>query len=388
MQHRKMPGLIRKGETWHIEKRTKYAPGGRLRESTGTSDYEEAERYLVRRLEQLRQAAVYGVRPTRTFEEVATQYLLANEAKDSILDDAMHLQRVMEVLGRDMPIEQIHAGTLQRYIQEEKKRGLKTKSINNALGVVRHMLNQAASEWMDEHGLTWLKTAPKIKLLKVTDAAKPYPLSFDEQSKLVKALPAHLQRMVLYKANTGTREQEVCGLRWDWEVAVPEMKTSVFIVPGEAVKNDEDRLVVHNRIASSIIEERRALRPTDHEEVCAAHNGEACNCAFTYVFTFKGKRIGKMNNTAWKRAWRTAGLPVNDQVKRGVHNLKHTFGRRLRAAGVPYETRQVLLGHKNGDLTTHYSAAELGELIDAAELVCGDGVRKTPALVVLKRKTA
>ncbi len=53
-----------------------------------------------------------------------------------------------------------------------------------------------------------------------------------------------------------------------------------------------------------------------------------------------------------------------------VHDLKHTYGRRLRAAGVPLKTRRVLLGHKNGDITTHYSAPELQELIDVAERVC------------------
>ncbi|MCP5148531.1 MAG: hypothetical protein H6986_10460 [Pseudomonadales bacterium] len=47
-------------------------------------------------------------------------------------------------------------------------------------------------------------------------------------------------------------------------------------------------------------------------------------------------------------------------------NLKHTFGRRLRAANVPLETRKVLLGHASGDITTHYSAPELGELLDVA----------------------
>jgi 2C-methyl-D-erythritol 2,4-cyclodiphosphate synthase len=71
-----------------------------------------------------------------------------------------------------------------------------------------------------------------------------------------------------------------------------------------------------------------------------------------------------------------------------VHDLKHTFGRRLRAAGVPIETRKVLLGHRNGDITTHYSAPELEELIDAANKVCGEKSGKTPALVVLKQKAA
>jgi len=43
--------------------------------------------------------------------------------------------------------------------------------------------------------------------------------------------------------------------------------------------------------------------------------------------------IVKQNCVAcdWRPAWRKAGLPVNDEYKRGVHNLKHTFGRRLRA---------------------------------------------------------
>lgn len=67
--------------------------------------------------------------------------------------------------------------------------------------------------------------------------------------------------------------------------------------------------------------------------------------------------------------------------------MKHTLGRRLRAAGVPLETRKVLLGHKNGDITTHYSEPELEELIEAANRVCGEKSGKSPALVVLKRKT-
>ena len=71
-----------------------------------------------------------------------------------------------------------------------------------------------------------------------------------------------------------------------------------------------------------------------------------------------------------------------------MHDLKHTFGRRLRAAGVPLEARKVLLVHRNGDITTHYSAPELEELIEAANRVCERKYGKSPALVLLKQKTA
>jgi hypothetical protein len=65
-----------------------------------------------------------------------------------------------------------------------------------------------------------------------------------------------------------------------------------------------------------------------------------------------------------------------------VHDLKKTFGRRLRAAGMSFEDRQDLLGHGSGRITTHYSAAELASLLEAANRVCEAGSRKTPAVVV------
>jgi integrase len=115
-------------------------------------------------------------------------------------------------------------------------------------------------------------------------------------------------------------------------------------------------------VAKSVVDEVRG----QHEE---------------YVFIYRGKPIFQMNNTAWQRARREIGLP-----KLRIHDLKHTFGRRLRSAGVSNETRKVLLGHRNGDITTHYSAPELEELIEAANRVCEQKSGKTPALVVLKQK--
>ncbi len=149
-------------------------------------------------------------------------------------------------------------------------------------------------------------------------------------------------------------------LRWDWEVAVPELATSVFIIPGCVVKNGDDRLVVLNRIAHAIVQARRGKHGT-------------------HVFAFRGKPVYRMLNSAWKTARTRAELP---QVR--VHDLKHTFGRRLRAAGVSFEDRQDLLGHRSGRITTHYSAAELTRLIEAADKVCDRGDRK-PDLVILKR---
>jgi integrase len=360
---KKTPGLTKIGEIWHIDKRI---IGRRLCESCRTSDLVEAEAYLTKRTEEIRKATLYGERPIRTFRMAATKYLQENMHKASIGVDAMHLRHMDPYVG-DLRLDQIHDGTLAAFIEVKKKAGNRGKSINNALGVVRHILNLAARSWRDEYGITWLDTPPLITMRTPQDSAKPYPLTWEEQNRLFAELPAHLGRMCLYKVNTGTRDQEVCKLRWDWEYQAEEIGRSVFVIPATFVKNREDRLVILNDVAWDVVNSVRG----QHDD---------------FVFTYRGNPVGSIHNSAWKRAWRAAGLPTDREWTKGVHNLKHTYGRRLRAAGVGFEDRQDLLGHKNGRITTHYSAAELGHLLECANSVCDNSSRKTTELTLIRVK--
>ncbi len=166
-------------------------------------------------------------------------------------------------LGHDrVCLDRMHMGTLQPWVANRRAAGRATGTINHGLQIVRRILNLAASEWVDEQGLTWLHGAPKIKLLPNVTKQPPYPMSWDEQARLFRELPDYLAEMALFAVNTGCRDQEVCRLQWAWEVKVPALATMVFIVPGARVKNGDDRLVVLNRIARSIIEARRGLHPT------------------------------------------------------------------------------------------------------------------------------
>jgi len=87
-----------------------------------------------------------------------------------------------------------------------------------------------------------------------------------------------------------------------------------------------------------------------------------------------------MLSTGWRQARIKADL---SQVR--VHDLKHTFGRRLRAAGVSFEDRQDLLGHRSGRITTHYSSAELQNLFEAGNRVCEK--QKSGVVLTLLRNT-
>ena len=138
--------------------------------------------------------------------------MLEHQHKRSLIDDAMHLKQLDPFIG-DLPLNQVHIGTLQQFIDFKRQNGSRTKSINNALGVVRRILNLSARLWRDEGGLTWLETPPLIPMLPVRDAVPAYPLSRDELQRLLPALPPHLARMTLFAVHTGLREQEICGLR-------------------------------------------------------------------------------------------------------------------------------------------------------------------------------
>jgi hypothetical protein len=63
-----------------------------------------------------------------------------------------------------------------------------------------------------------------------------------------------------------------------------------------------------------------------------------------------------------------------------------TYGHRLRVAGVGFEDRKLLLGHKSDHVTTHYSAPEIGALIEASEKVCALRARKGHELTIVRAR--
>ncbi len=122
-----------------------------------------------------------------------------------------------------------------------------------------------------------------------------------------------------------------------------------------------------------------------------------------WVFPYQGRAIAKMNDSAPEEGEGSRGNEVARRDERSsaqgirastrfkalcrTRHKRHRFGRRLRAAGVSFEDRQVLLGYQNGSVTTHYSAPDIGNLIDAANRVATTEQRKIDAMTILRRKT-
>ena len=324
----------------------------------------EARAQVSREAEQRRMAAVYGVRPTVAFRELATIYLedQAERGKASLPDEARWIAWMEPFIG-DCPLAEIYDETLRPLVAASKEAGNKTRTIRAKLEVIRHMLHLAARKYRHPISkLTLLAEAPLITLPAMTDKRPPYPLTWAEQRLLFQELPDHLAAMALYTVNTGCRDEEVTGLQWAWEqrATIRGKERSVFVLP--TTKNGAPRAVVLNDVAQSVIEAQRGTHST-------------------YVFTYKGNRVNAVNQSAWRKARVRAAEKYPAALRTAppagfcdlhFHDLRHTVGRRLRAAGVVNETRADILGHRNGNMTTHYSQGELTELFDAVQLIAAE----------------
>jgi integrase len=298
----------------------------------------------------------------------------------------------------DMFIDEMHDGSFNEYRKARrfptaprpKRRKIKPLSnatLNRHIGVAARVLKDCATKWRDERSnLTWLVQAPWINTSEPHQKRQPYPLDWAEQRLFFSELVPHLQVIAEFGANSGARDQEICALEWAWEHRIPELDTpelrrSVFVIPADFAKNRTDnpkpRLLVLNDVAQRIVDSLRGQHPR-------------------FVFTYEDyrghrDRLYTVLTTGWKAARRRAAARYMEELGREppegfrrlrVHDLRHTFGRRLRAAGVSLEDRQDLLGHEAGRVTTHYSAPEVGNLIQAANQVIKS--RGSPERTVLR----
>lgn len=81
-------------------------------------------------MEEIRQAQIYGVRPSRTFEQAAAKFVIENQHKRSIDDDIGRLKGLMPWIGA-MPLEKIHMGSLQPWIESRQKKGVSAGTIRS-----------------------------------------------------------------------------------------------------------------------------------------------------------------------------------------------------------------------------------------------------------------
>lgn len=266
----------------------------------------------------------------RTFGDAAAQYLSEFDGKCKQRQEYA-LDPVLKYV-RDLPLIDVDDLALQQY-KEERKQQVMAGTVNKEITTVTAVLNKAARVWR------WIPSAPMIQRVK-GPIRKPYPITWPEQAALFGFLTESLQRICIFAVNTGVRRGEIFKLRWTDEREINGVK--LFIL--RETKNGHDRPVILNRLARRTV---NAMRGSNRAHV------------------FPIRSISKPFNKAWIKA----GLPDHPLIRKGIHNLRHTFGHRLRTEGISPEDRDALLGHSNHSLTQHYALPDLERLAGMVELI-------------------
>lgn len=349
--------------------------GHRIFQRLGKVSQAEAEERLARERARVEEQLALELRrgSDRLWADAARKYLIECQANKVRTLDLIgyHVKLLLPYIG-GQPLAEICNDSLEDFKADRQDEGVKNATINRSLEVVRTTLNRAARVWRDG-GKPWLSAPPLIEMLDENAQKRPAcPISWAEQAMLLPKLPAHLADMVEFAVNTGARDENVCGLRWEWEVRVPELQRSVFVIPPEFYKTNRTHVLVLNDTAWRIVERQRGK----HETFVFVYRRERVkNLDMEPAMEYH--RVGTMNNTAWQSARKVAGL---EKVR--IHDLRHTYGQRLRDAGVSAEDRALLLGHATDDMPSHYAVAVVENLVTAANSVARTRDRTTLLKVV------
>jgi integrase len=350
----------------------KWYRGERIYARLGRVSQEEAEAWIRRKQAEIDAKRENELREgdSKLFRVAAGKYLLELQRQPDVRTMetiAGHILLLNQWVG-DVPLWQVCNDTFADFKSDrlagrsrdgKQVRKVKPATVNRSLEVARTVLNRAARVWRT-HGKPWLGAAPLIEMLEEeTTKRKPRPLSWAEQAKLLPLLPPHLERMALFALNTGARDENVCGLRWAWEVQVPEIGRSVFVVPASEFKGKRKHVLILNDAAWQIVESQRGR---DAEFVFVYRRERVKH--MDREPAMKYHRVRTMNNTAFQTARTKAGLSGHR-----VHDFRHTFAQRLRAAGVSEEDRALLLGHAVEGMAQHYATAEIARLVELANKV-------------------
>jgi integrase len=313
----------------------------------------QAEREL-RRLREIDgpRAAPTGQRVTmeEAGAELCRRLELKGRRKSHRMTVASDLRNHIVPFFGGMTIDRITSEDIERYVAA-KRRTLAIKTIRNHVGTMHSVFEVGLRKgWCQRNPVkladrpTIKKTETRIQFLELAEVEKllaaPYP---DDAFGRIEPT------LYLTAAMTGLRQGELIGLRWrDVDFDARKIRVVAPYVRGEfgdpkSVGSGRS-VPMAERVAVALRElHERSLYRTDRDLVfCHPESGKPLD---------RSKLVRR-----FKQALDRVGV---HQIT--FHELRHTFGTRMAAAGTPLRTLQHWMGHADSKTTqvyAHYQPSE------------------------------
>ena len=306
----------------------------------------QAERELRRKIESASMVVAVGDR--RTIEEAGSDLIDHLEAlgrKPSTLTTYRSLLRAHLVprLG-DKTLDRVEAQHVEVMIRVMRRNGAGPKLISNALALLFQIFQYGRRKgWCELNPCEWVDR-PKVEAHQDIRY-----LTMDEVEALRAALPddgmyaATDQALLLTAVMTGLRQGELLALRWrdiDWPAARVRVRQNYVRGNWGTPKSRRGSRSVPlvDRLAGALERHFQGSAYQEDDDLVFAnpHSGNVLD---------HSKLVRR-----YKDALKSVGLR---DVR--FNDLRHTFGTRMAAAGVPLRTLQEWMGHRDFKTTLIYA---------------------------------
>jgi len=323
----------------------------------GSSDgltRKQAEAALRRKM---REVKVLAPEERITFCEAAERYVhhvehVMGRKASTVQDYRIMINRHLAPHFHTTAIERIKPEDVASYIATKSRDGLAVKTITNHLNFAHGVFQFAVKRG-------WATSNP----VAATDrprAAQADPdirfLNSEELEALLRAVPTDDvlgptdHALYTLAAMTGLRQGELVALRWrdiDWTAGVVRVRRNYTRGEWGTPKSRRSSRAVPlaDRAAAELERhhQRSAYRADEQLVFCHPHSGNPYDAS-------------KLRERFYD-AMKTAGMEHRCGRKGGItfHSLRHTFGTRMAAVGVPMRTLQEWMGHRDFTTTLVYA---------------------------------
>jgi integrase len=333
----------------------------------------QAERELRRLMDEVTDAPA---REFATLEELGRRHIerltMMGRKRSTLMDYESTLRVHLAPFFGDRSIDAISQRDVERFIADKLRGGCAPKSVRNYIGLLHGILCFA-----QKCGVVSSNVCRGIDLPGATTPTDDIRfLDGPQLEALLRAIPGDRlgpTEVVLYltAAMSGLRQGELLALRWrdvDWLAG--RLRVRQTLVRGEfgapKSRRSSRSVPLADRVAAALDEHcKGSLYPRDDDLVfCHPQLGVPLD---------RSKLLKRFKTAA--RAARLGNVRF--------HDLRHTFGTRMAAAGVPMRTLQEWMGHRDFKTTLIYAdyapSAQEREFVERAFGDASSVAAPTPA---------
>jgi integrase len=330
----------------------------------------QAERELRRRVEA---TTIVARRERRTIGEAGDAYVVHLEnvmerKRTTIADYHGYLRRHLAPFFGDRPMDRLEAADIERYLHAKRDAGLSAKTVQNHLNFLHGIFAFAIRRG-------WATANPVALVERPRSHRSAHRrirfLQPEELEAVLRTVPADdlgaIERpLYLTAAMTGLRQGELLALRWsdvDWAASRVRVAESYTRGAFDSPKSHRGRSVpMADRLAGELERHFQRSYWRGDQDLVFAHPATG--------HVLDASKLRKRFRACLARA----GAP--DLT---FHELRHTFGTEMAAAGAPLRAIQEWMGHADASTTeiyAHYAPDPTGGAAFAQRAFGGSGTEQ------------